>query len=382
MKRSIKTRLALFLLPLFVGIICIFCAHEVEPRYIQFIYSSDAHYGLFREFDGRENVSSSEVNRVMIEKMNLLPQLLLPQDGGVKQGKPIRYIDFVINTGDIANRMEDGVQSAASSWNEFSSDWLSGLDVKDKKGEKAPLYLLPGNHDVSNAIGHYRFADRKKDATSLTEIYNRMMLPGTFLNEETYDYSRNKVNYSFSMDGIHFAFVGMWPDSKARKWLDKDLRQLNGAYPCLLFTHDEPDVEAKHLINPLGDHSINATDKFENLLCDTSSVTDPQAAPVKERQQLADFMEAHPVIKAYFHGNTNYNEYYVWRGPENNISLDVFRVDSPMKGEFSSQDDSLLSFQLVVIDVVAKKMTVRECFWNTGSAERPVIWGEAKTISL
>jgi hypothetical protein len=36
-----------------------------------------------------------------------------------------------------------------------------------------------------------------------------------------------------------------------------------------LFTHDEPDVEAKHLINPNGRHDVNATDQFENLLADT-----------------------------------------------------------------------------------------------------------------
>lgn len=45
------------------------------------------------------------------------------------------------------------------------------------------------------------------------------------------------------------------------------------------------------------------------------------------------------MIKAYFHGDKNYNEFYTWNGVNGTIDLPVFRVDSPMKGEYSSADE-------------------------------------------
>ena len=81
----------------------------------------------------------------------------------------------------------------------------------------------------------------------------------------------------------------------------------------LLFTHDQPDIEAKHLINPNGSGDINAKDKFENLVSDVSSVQKAKEIPVKEHRELAAFLKKHPSIVAYFHGNENYNEFYVGR---------------------------------------------------------------------
>ena len=43
---------------------------------------------------------------------------------------------------------------------------------------------------------------------------------------------------------------------------------VDASTPIILFTHDQPDVEAKHFINPNGAHDINADDQFENLLAD------------------------------------------------------------------------------------------------------------------
>jgi hypothetical protein len=79
---------------------------------------------------------------------------------------------------------------------------------------------------------------------------------------------------------------------------------------------------------------------------------------------------------AYFHGNDNANEFYKWTGPNGDISLNVFRVDSPMKGNFSGADPSLLSYQVISIDPAATQMTVREYRWNTKK------WGAATTVSL
>lgn len=59
--------------------------------------------------------------------------------------------------------------------------------------------------------------------------------------------------------------------------------------------------------------------------------------------------------------------------------MPVFRVDSPMKGEYSEADESLLSFTVVCIDTDSMMLTARECLWNTGV---PVKWGRTATIAL
>lgn len=371
-----------FIMRLTTLLVTVFFVLPCLAENIQFIYVSDTHYGLFRKFRGKENVSSIEVNRAMIDKMNLLPTLTLPQDNGVKQGHPVGGIDLIINTGDIASRAENGVQSSSASWKDFAADWIEGrLNVRNNLGEQAPMYLLPGNHEVSNTIGHFRL--KEQDATASVEIYNRMMNPDVLRTNTTYNHATDKVNYSFTLSGIHFLFVGMWPDSQARSWMANDLKKSgNSGIPSLLFTHDQPDVEAKHFINPNGKYDINATDKFENLLSDTCSVLSAKGEPVKERRELAGFFQQHPSIKAYFHGNENYNQYYTWGGPDNMIAMPVIRVESAMKGEKSEKDESLLSFQLVTIDTDTMQMTVRECLWNVTDNPQPIVWGESQTYSL
>ena len=60
-------------------------------------------------------------------------------------------------------------------------------------------------------------------------------------------------------------FINLWPDSAERMWMEKDLAKVNATTPVIIFTHDQPECEAKHFINPNGIHTINAEDKFENL---------------------------------------------------------------------------------------------------------------------
>ena len=95
-------------------------------------------------------------------------------------------------------------------------------------------------------------------------------------------------------------------------------------------------------------------------------------------------MKQHPNITAYFHGNSNWNEFYNWTGPDHSIALHTFRVDSPMTGNKSAKDETKLSFQLAVVDMSARTMTVRECLWNTNpkNPAAPVVWGSARTVTL
>ena len=100
--------------------------------------------------------------------------------------------------------------------------------------------------------------------------------------------------------------------------------------PAFIFTHDPPEADAKHFTNPDGKHDI----------------------------------------KAYFHGDMNYNEFYTWKGVDGSISLPVFRVDSPMKGFDSSSDETLMSFIVVTIEPENMRLTARECLgMQTGLRE-------------
>src|SRR6185437_6754396 len=106
----------------------------------------------------------------------------------------------------------------------------------------------------------------------------------------------------------------------------------------------------------------NAVDGYENLLCDTFTGDRPG--------EWESFVAAHPNITAYFHGNSNWNEFYEWKGPHKSVSLHTFRADSPMKGKFSEPDETKLSFHVATIDMRTRTMIVRERLWNTGG------WGQ------
>src|SRR5262249_42647357 len=97
---------------------------------VQFIFTSDQHYGLTRAaFRGDSNVRSATVNAALVQQMNTLPGLMLPDDGGVQAGSPVGPIDFVVVGGDVSNRAEKGVQPSAASWREFEHDYVHGLTL-------------------------------------------------------------------------------------------------------------------------------------------------------------------------------------------------------------------------------------------------------------
>lgn len=371
-------------------------------KVIRFVYCSDLHYGLEREFRGAETGADS-VSRAMIAAFGLLENSALPEDGGVSGGEIFGSPDFIVCTGDIANRMEDGVQSASASWEQFCSDWGKYISCTVHSGAESgpedgcrkciPLYLVPGNHDISNAIGYPKPLSPERDAASAAGIQRLMTMQcgdcghvdagesacsGKPCSTCGFDYSRDRTHYSFVMDSIRFVFMGMWPDSLNREWFCRETAADNDI-PVFLFTHDPPEAESKHFTNPNGRHDINSTDRFQNLLSDTCSVKTTGEKPVENWRTLELFFGSHPEIKAYFHGDWNYNEFYTWHGPDGTISLPVFRVDSPMKGFISSGDETLLSFIVVTIDTGSHTLTARECLWNAD--RRPGIgWGETATV--
>jgi len=323
----------------------------------------------------------------MTAEMNTITTLTLPDDNGVRAGRVVGGIDYVIETGDIANRMEvsSSVQSAEVSWMQFTVDYIDGITLKNNEGMNTGLLLAPGNHDATNAVGFYKTMFPATDASSMAAIYNFTFNPISPKTKDTYSYTTDKVNYSRDFGGIHFMFVNIWPDSANRIWMENDLAGISSETPVLLFTHDEPEVESKHFTNPNGDHSINATDKFENLLDemfkDGTTTDDPSTI---EQRGFVAFLKNHPNIKGYFNGNAHFNTFYDYTGPDNDVALATFQADSPMKGKFSKPDETMLSFQLVTINLNSQMLTARECLWNTNPADpsTPVAFGEMRTISL
>ncbi|MBB6273276.1 hypothetical protein HDF26_003736 [Pedobacter cryoconitis] len=361
---------------------------EADMSPVQFIFTSDAHYGLNRAtFRGGAKVDAHVVNAAMIEKMNSLSALTLPDDGGVNGGKKIGSVDFLLEAGDIANRMETSasVQTAAQSWEQFRIDYLQNLTLKNKKNEKTELFIVPGNHDVSNSIGFYGAMSPLTDASSMANIYNLMLKTPSPKTAATFNYNTDRINYSKEIAGVHFCFIQMWPDSAVRIWLTKDLQNLANSTPVIIVAHDQPGVVSNHFTNPNGTFSINATDKFDNVLDEhfkDGKVTTVTATI--EQKAFAAFLKQHSNIKAYLHGHVHESKFYVWNGPDNDVALNAVSADSPMKGLVSAIDETKLSFQFGVIDPKTMLMTIRECFWNSNPSTpaESVKWGNSVTIKL
>ena len=367
-----------------------------EP--VTFVFTADVHYGINRgNFRGAANVEARVVGAALVDKINHLPSAVLPNDGGLRAGQPVGPIEFAIITGDIANRQElypIHIQSAAVSWGQFEETFLKRFAVKNARGEPAPLLLVPGNHDVSNAIGAPTKLVPATDATSLAEIYNRMVRPAVPRTKDTYRYATDPIIYSKDFGGAHCIFLTVWPGSEARAWIEKDLKAVPATTPVFLFCHDPPDLEARHLTNPHGDHDVNDRDKFENMVSDiyadgkkkADKDGKPDGSTKIEQRELAAFLQAHRNIVGYFHGHNNWHDVYTWKGPDDDLMLNTFRADSPMKGRISGKDEKKASFQVVTFDVATKKLTSRDCLWNSRAAADgptvPVAWGESHTLSI
>lgn len=358
---------------------------------LTFLFTSDVHFGITRNsFRGEANVSAARVNAALVRTLNAMPGAVLPDDGGIAAGRAVGPIAFLAITGDLASRQElypIHIQPAAASWREFASVYLDGLHLRDAAGQPTRLCLMPGNHDVSNAIGHPNKLVPARDATAMAEIYNRMMHPAELRTAGTYNYETDKINYSADVGGVHAVFLTMWPDTRERAWLEGDLAAVAATTPVFLFCHDHPDVDTRHLINPNGAHDVNGQDRFENVVSDISADGPSAEAPsLVEQRALVAFLKRHRNIVAYFHGHNNWTEFYTWHGPDGDIDLKVFRTDSPMKGRIGAADETKLAFELVSVAADATQMTVRECLWNVrrgeNPPERPVDWGLATTVSL
>ena len=361
---------------------------EENTTPVQFVFTSDAHYGIQRtQFQGSTNVDAHTVNAALVNQINTLPTLTLPNDNGVNSGQKINAVDYVMEGGDIANRMEtkSNVQLASLSWQQFETDYIKGIKLNNKKGSPTEMLMVPGNHDVSNTIGYYAAMNPSTDPTSLVNIYNRMVAPPTWKTVSTFSYATDRVYYSKDISGVHFCFIQMWPDSAVRVWLNKDLATISNTTPVVIVAHDQPGVVSNHFTNPNGNHSINNTDQFDNVLDETfkDGKTTKVDATIEQRA-FVSFLKQHTNIKLYMHGHVHKSQFYTWTGPDNDIQLNCVSADSPMKGVESGSDETKLSFAFAVLDPKTMKITFRECLWDKTptASQNPIQWGNTITYSL
>jgi hypothetical protein len=191
------------------------------------------------------------------------------------------------------------------------------------------------------------------------------------------------VHYAKDINGAHFIFLSLYPDSAERVWMEKDLSKISNTTPVLLFAHSIPNVEPRFFENPNGIHDINEEDKFENLVPERyKDGKDVKGVTTIEQNEFVAFIKKHSNIKVYFHGHENFTEYYTYKGPNNDIELNCIRADSPMKGRASAKDETKLAFEIVTININTKKLTVREVLWNQPSKTAPFTWGQTATIPL
>jgi hypothetical protein len=201
---------------------------------VQFVFTSDQHY----EFRGATDVDAHVVNAAMVAKMNTLATASFPSDAGVRAGTRIGAFDFIAIGGDIANRSEvsSHIQSASASWAQFTTDYIDTLKLPGRTATTAALFVVPGNHDVSNAIGFYKAMQPTTDASVMVGIFNRMMQPAVLKTPATYHYTTDRVLTSRDIGGVHVVFLNVWPDSVGRAWMEADLARVSSSTPVILFT--------------------------------------------------------------------------------------------------------------------------------------------------
>jgi len=93
------------------------------------------------------------------------------------------------------------IQSSSVSWANSKKD-LSATRAQGFVGQPSRLLLVPKSRRFRRHRVHCADESRK-DATSLAEIYNRMVQPVSPRTKETYNYATDKIYYSRNIAGVH-----------------------------------------------------------------------------------------------------------------------------------------------------------------------------------
>ena len=200
--------------------------------------------------------------------------------------------------------------------------------------------MVPGNHEASNAVGFYKPMTPPIDKTPMVEIYNRMMRPAAPKDD-------GDVRLLHAIGSSSPATSAACTSCSSRSgpirrralWMDNDLEpSVSESTPVIIFTHDQPDVEAKHFMNPNGAHDINAA-RSSSRTCSpiTSRTARPSTTPsLIEQAPARAFLERASEHHRVLPRQLELERVLRLERPDRTIVLHTFRVDSPMKGAVSA----------------------------------------------
>lgn len=216
-------------------------------------------------------------DEVCIQAMNGLPGSMYPKVIGGRIAVPAGVItcgdlcDGGINTSDLG-----GGRTYQSQWADYDYYFSRDGVIGDPSRLRYPNCAVVGNHDIYRTFGTLQLGGQSWYVVDM--IKARYGLP--------YDFLSGNVYYSWDVDGVHFASMGVWPDEWVTAWLTANLDQLPAWTPIVLFCHYD------------------------------ISTWEPT-----DRQRLVAAIYGHRII-AILHGHTHNARHYTWNG------IDVYDAGS------------------------------------------------------
>jgi cytolysin (calcineurin-like family phosphatase) len=173
------------------GLLLAGLAFPLEPQrafpVVTFFVASDSHFGA---------QGMSEVNRALVEQLNMLPGTDYPAEIGGQVDVP-RGLLFLGDTTD---------NGALEEFAEFEQ--VYGLTGHDGL-LRYPVYEAIGNHDINETWG----------------VKPRVVA------------RHGAVDYSFDWDDLHVVCLDMYPDAPTVAFLSRDLARVGRDHPVILYFH-------------------------------------------------------------------------------------------------------------------------------------------------
>jgi len=249
--------------------------------------------------------------------MNTLPGQSSPRTARAR-GSPVGAIDMVIETGDIANRMEVVTQCPSAkrrrSWAQFSIDYINGLNLFDQSSNRGASLACAGQsrrqqrHRILHAHGADHAATSMAGSTIFMAESGRPLTASTSLRADKIQLLGGSRRHPHGVP----QYV---PDSASGRGSGTTSRRSTRARPCSSSCTIRPP-SIQHFINPNGLHDINTVDKFENLPRGSTRRAPTINAPSTiEQRAFATFLKAHKNVVAYSTA-TPTHAVHDWNGPD------------------------------------------------------------------
>ena len=215
------------------------------------------------------------------------------------------------------DRARAPIQSAAASWAQFQADYIDGLTATTTAGTQgAALHraratttsrtrrLLQADEAARRQDGAGRDLQPDDDAAAAEDDGDLRLRAATACSTRTRSAA---CISSSSRSGPTRSSAPGWRTTS---------QHVDRSTPVVIFTHDQPEAQAKHFTNPNGAPRHQRHRPVREPARRPAGRRPTIDAPtVVEQRELERFLERHRNITAYFHGNSNWNEFYDWTGP-------------------------------------------------------------------